>query len=67
MSDVSVRGLLHFIFDAGSVIFTQNLQDRIISIENLRQFNQTKPRLRYNEVDSIVLSSHNTYHFGNCI
>ena len=36
ISDVSVRELLHFIFDAGWVVFNLNLQDRIISIERLR-------------------------------
>jgi len=35
-SDVSVRDLLHFNVDAGSVVFNYNLQDRIISIKRLR-------------------------------
>jgi len=37
ISDVSVRELLHFIVDAGSVVNNLNLQDRFISIERLRQ------------------------------
>jgi len=35
ISDVSVRELLHFIFDAGSVVYNYNLQDRIVSIESV--------------------------------
>ena len=36
ISDVSVRELLHFIFDAGSVFYNYNLQNQIILIEILR-------------------------------
>jgi len=33
---VTVRELLHLIVGAGSVVYTYNLQDRIILIERLR-------------------------------
>jgi len=35
--NVSVRELLHLIFDAGSVVYRWSLQDRIIWIERLRR------------------------------
>jgi len=34
--NVSVRELLHFIFEAGSVVYNWNLQDRIVSIKRLK-------------------------------
>ena len=30
ISDVSVRELIHFIFNAGSIVYNKNLQDRIM-------------------------------------
>jgi len=36
-SDVTVRELLHFIFDAGSVVFNWNLQEQNTLIDSFRQ------------------------------
>ena len=73
ISDVSVRELLHFIFDAGSVVYNYNLQDRIVSIERLTHLKDEKTLCIYKfmhrkivfvKVESSIIEISESFHWS---